>query len=304
MDVALLGYGYWGQIIERYIRKSPTINLKKIFVRSMQKYEGDLFTDDLNGIMQAPDIEAVFVCLPSSLHYDICKIALQSNKHVFCEKPLVKYDQNHRELVELAQNKQKVLFTDYIYTVSPSIQLIKEKLHLLGDISLVEGQLLQFGKFYQGDSIWESIGIHLISVICSWFPDLSIEKIQCMGHKKTHGQIESVLLEDAQGMQVKLECSLICPQKKRCLYIYGEKGSICFDMMDTAATVRCNLYDFIDGTCELLQKNAWKYDENNNLEQALGYFQTFVESNDYNSNLFLSQKIHDILCMIHEVNYA
>ena len=30
MDVALLGYGYWGQIIEKYIRKSPTMNLKKI----------------------------------------------------------------------------------------------------------------------------------------------------------------------------------------------------------------------------------------------------------------------------------
>lgn len=295
MDVALLGYGYWGQIIEKYIRKSPTMNLKKIYVRSMQKHKGDIFTDDLNGIMHASDIEAVFICLPSSQHYDICKMALQSNKHVFCEKPLVKYDQNHQELVELAQNKQKVLFTDYIYTVSPSIQLIKEKLHLLGNIYLVEGQLLQFGKFYQGDSIWENIGIHLISVICSWFPDLQIEKIQRMGHEKVHGHIESVLLEDAHGMQVKLECSLLCPQKKRCIYIYGEKGSICFDMMDPTATVRCYLYNSEDRVCELLQESAWKYDEHNNLEQALIYFQTFVESYDYGSNLLLSKKIHDIL---------
>ena len=304
MDVALLGYGYWGQIIEKYIHKSPTMNLKKIYVRSMQKHKGDIFTDDLSSIMHDSEIEAVFICLPSSLHYDICKMALQSNKHVFCEKPLVKYNQNHQELVELAQNKQKVLFTDYIYTVSPSIQLIKEKLHLLGNISLVEGQLLQFGKFYQGDSIWENIGIHLISVICSWFPDLQIEKIQRIGHEKAHGQIESVLFEDARGMQVKLECSLLCPQKKRYIYIYGEKGSICFDMMDTTATVRCNLYNFIDGAYELLQQGAWKYDEYNNLGKALGRFQTFVESNNYNSNLRLSQKIHDILCAIHGVNYA
>lgn len=304
MDVALLGYGYWGQIIERYICKNQTMNLKKIYVRSLQKHEGTLFTDDLNSIIHDSEIEAVFVCLPSSLHYNICKMALQSNKHVFCEKPLVKYNQNHQELVELAQNMQKVLFTDYIYTLSPSIQLIKEKLHLIGNVSLIEGQLLQFGKFYQRDSIWENIGIHLISVICFWFPDLQIEKIKRVGHEKAHGQIESVLFEDARGMQVKLECSLLCPQKKRYIYIYGEKGSICFDMMDTTATVRCNLYNFIDGAYELLQQGAWKYDEYNNLGKALGRFQTFVESNNYNSNLRLSQKIHDILCAIHGVNYA
>ena len=301
MDVALLGYGYWGQIIEKYIRKSPTMNLKKIYVRSVQKHKGDIFTDDLNGIMHASDIEAVFICLPSSQHYDICKMALQSNKHVFCEKPLVKYDQNHQELVELAQNKQKVLFTDYIYTVSPSIQLIKEKLHLLGNIYLVEGQLLQFGKFYQGDSIWENIGIHLISVICSWFPDLQIEKIQRMGHEKVHGHIESVLLEDAHGMQVKLECSLLCPQKKRCIYIYGEKGSICFDMMDPDATVRCNLFRLENEKCELSLADSWKYDEQNNLVRSLEQFQTLIKSADYSSNLLLSQHIHSILCKILDI---
>lgn len=304
MDVALLGYGYWGQIIEKYIRKSPTMNLKKIYVRSMQKHKGDIFTDDLSSIMHASEIEAVFICLPSSLHYDICKMALQSNKHVFCEKPLVKYNQNHQELVELAQNNQKVLFTDYIYTVSPSIQLIKEQLRLIGNVFWIEGQLLQLGKFYRGDSIWENIGIHLISVICSWFPNLQIETIHRRGHEKACGQIESVLLEDIHRMQVKLECSLLCPQKKRCIYIYGDKGSICFDMMDSTATVRCNLYNLGDEVCELFQESAWKYDENNNLEHALAYFQKLIELNDYRSNLLLSQKIHDILCAIHSVNYA
>ncbi|WP_373166651.1 Gfo/Idh/MocA family protein [Agathobaculum sp. Marseille-P7918] len=298
MDVALLGYGYWGQIIEKYIHKSPTMNLKKIYVRSMQKHEGDIFTDDLNSIMHASEIEAVFICLPSSLHYDICKMALQSNKHVFCEKPLVKYNQNHQELVELAQNKQKVLFTDYIYTVSPSIQLIKERLHLLGNICLIEGQLLQFGKFYQGDSIWENIGIHLVSVICTWFPDIQIEKIQRTGHKNVHGQIESVLLEDAHGMQVKLECSLLCPQKKRCIYIYGEKGSICFDMLDPDATIRQNLYELNQGGCELQSTRSWKYDEQNNLVHAISFFEAFIRSENYQSNLHISQKVHRLLCDI------
>lgn len=298
MDVALLGYGYWGKIIEKYIRESKIINLKKIYVRNKQNYEGDIFTQDFDSIMNDSSIQAVFICLPSSMHYDVCKMALKNNKHVFCEKPLVKHTQNHDELVEIAQSKQKVLFTDYIYTLSPSIQLIKDKLQLLGNIYLIKGQLFQFGKFYSGDSIWENIGIHLISVICDWFPNIQIEKIKRTCYGKSYGCIEKVLLEDSSGMQVKLECSLLCPQKKRCIYIYGENGSISFDMMDPDATVRCNIYQSKGEEYDLLSANVWKYDEQNNLIRSIECFEKFINSADYSSNAFLSQRIHNVLCYI------
>lgn len=297
MEVALLGYGYWGKIVETYIHSNKFMDLKKIYVRNKPRDQGDIFTSDLDDIMTDDEIEAVFVCLPASMHFDICKIALEKGKHIFCEKPLVKFGQDHSRLEELAGTVQRILYTDYIYTASPSIARMKENLSALGDIYLIEGQLFQFGKFYQGDSIWENIGIHLISVLCDWFPTINIKKIE--RYSQANGNVECVSLEDEQGMQVKLECSLLCPCKKRCIYVYGQMGSMCFDMLDPDATVRMNLFDANKNGVQLSNASSWKYDEGNNLEFSIQRFTDFIKAGNYASNLQLSRQtnalIHRIL---------
>lgn len=292
MKVALLGYGYWGKIVEKYINLSKDIELKKIYVRKSVG-QNNIFTSNLSDIMFDNEIKAVFICLPASLHFEMCKISLENGKHIFCEKPLVKYEQDHYELEKLAIECKKVLYVDYIYNVSPSIRTIKENLHLIGDIHLVEGQIFQFGKFYNEDSIWENIGIHLISVLCDWFQNVKIKDIKRFVN--ANGNIESVLLKEEHGIQFKLECSLICPQKKRGIYIYGKNGSICFDMLDSDATVRMNLFNNTENGISLIDTKCWKFDEMNNLEFSINRFHDLVKHRDYNSNLYLSNQIDVLL---------
>lgn len=88
MKAALIGYGYWGKIIEKYICDSTYFDLAAVC--SPELDNNGIYTKDLEKLMYDPQLEAVFICTPVSTHFDICKKFLESGKHIFCEKPTVK----------------------------------------------------------------------------------------------------------------------------------------------------------------------------------------------------------------------
>lgn len=69
-------------------------------------------------------------------------------------------------------------------------------------------------------------------------------------------------------------------------------------MLDPDATIRQNLYELNQGGCELQSTRSWKYDEQNNLVHAISFFEAFIRSENYQSNLHISQKVHRLLCDI------
>lgn len=69
-------------------------------------------------------------------------------------------------------------------------------------------------------------------------------------------------------------------------------------MLDPDATIRQNLYELNREECELQSTQSWKYDEQNNLVHAISLFEAFINSENYQSNLHISQRIHHLLCDI------
>ena len=177
MRVALIGYGYWGRILRRYLDADPRIRLARICSRDIQP--DGLYTDDLEEVRLDEGIEALFICTPIDTHLAICERGLRAGKHIFCEKPTTKGWGQFQVLEQLAAENGRVLYTDYIYTVSPSIQKMRELLGRCGKIRLVRGGIGQFGAFYPGDSIYEVIGVHLFSILPYLFGDVAVTG--CMG---------------------------------------------------------------------------------------------------------------------------
>jgi len=159
MKCVLVGYGYWGKILERYIKESSFFKLSGIY--------DPLLEDklEMTEILTDKSIKCAFVCNPIDEHYSTVKLLLEHGKHVFCEKPLSKNLEESMELLNLAKKNNLTLFTDYIYTVSPSINEIKKKVTVLGKVLYCEGNIKQFGKFYQNDNVFEVLGVHMLSAI-------------------------------------------------------------------------------------------------------------------------------------------
>ena len=90
-----------GWITDAFIRGAsmvPELQLAAVYSRTEKgaiqfasKYAGEiqLFTD-LTSMAACPDIDAVYIASPNSLHYSQSKLFLEHGKHVICEKDVYK----------------------------------------------------------------------------------------------------------------------------------------------------------------------------------------------------------------------
>lgn len=289
MIVALIGYGYWGKIVEKYINQSEVFELKKIMSPSMPNT--DIFTNDIEDILSDQEIEAVIVTTPIHTHYSICKQLLQAKKHVFCEKPLTLNSIEIDELSSLARKVDRKLETNYIYLDSPSINKIKKYIHHIGQVIYVEGSLRQFGNFYKNESVYEIIGCHLISVIHYLFPneDFTFSYHDIIRNHQDYAQFGSIRFQSS-SISGQFNVSLRDINKERLLKIYGTEGIIEFNMMLNKDNLTVRLYQEQEEKLVITKELNYTFDEGNNLKAALDRFFNVIIG-ERASNIELSRQV-------------
>lgn len=67
------------------------------------------------GVLDRPDVDAVYIPLPPALHAEWTERALRAGKHVLAEKPLTTDQHATRALVELAAATRRVLMENYMF---------------------------------------------------------------------------------------------------------------------------------------------------------------------------------------------
>ena len=283
MKCVLIGYGYWGKILERYIKESSFFKLSGIY--------DPLLEDklEMTEILTDKSIECAFVCNPIEEHYSTVKLLLEHGKHVFCEKPLSKNLEESMELLNLAKKNNLTLFTDYIYTVSPSINEIKKKISVLGKVLYCEGNIKQFGKFYQNDNVFEVLGVHMISSI-SYILDSELKITKVVSKKENSNKIIEVgTLEFETENNIKgiINSSLLTQEKERKKNFICEFGNIEFDMLGEKTVKIIRNIETREGyNNEIIFSK--KFDESNNLFNALEEFDRHIKKNKCNENITLN----------------
>ena len=71
-------------------------------------------------------LDLVIVSTPTSTHYDIAKFALENSKHILVEKPLSLSLKQVDKLNEIAKSKKRMIFVDYPFLFSGTINFIKK----------------------------------------------------------------------------------------------------------------------------------------------------------------------------------
>ena len=90
---------------------------------------------DLHDLARNPDVQAVYVASPNSLHYEQCKQLLQAGKHVLCEKPVTVTPAQLEELQALAKAQGRVYMEAIMYLHHPVRPQLKSALKALGKIT-------------------------------------------------------------------------------------------------------------------------------------------------------------------------
>jgi predicted dehydrogenase len=93
INAAVAGLGWWGQHVVRRLAGSDRLRIVAAVETdatraALAAQHGLRFAGDLAEVLGDPDIDAVILCTPHSLHGGQVLACAAAGKHVFCEKPL------------------------------------------------------------------------------------------------------------------------------------------------------------------------------------------------------------------------
>ena len=158
IKIGLIGYGYWGPNLARNFNVNPDFEFTAICDQSADRLEkagryypqAKLF-DNLNDFYNHTDIDVIAVSTPVASHYDLAKRALLSGRHVWLEKPMTEKVEQGEELIELAQQKNKVLLVDHTFVYTGAVRKIKELIEQkeLGEVVYYDSTRVNLGLFQQ-----------------------------------------------------------------------------------------------------------------------------------------------------------
>jgi D-xylose 1-dehydrogenase (NADP+, D-xylono-1,5-lactone-forming) len=98
--------------------------------RAYGSYE-DLLTD--------PEIEAVYISLPNTLHVEWSIKALEAGKHVLCEKPFTRHAEQAAEAFDVAERQGRLLSEAFMYRHNPQTAALEELVRdgAIGELRLI-----------------------------------------------------------------------------------------------------------------------------------------------------------------------
>ncbi|HEX3255014.1 MAG TPA: Gfo/Idh/MocA family oxidoreductase [Gaiellaceae bacterium] len=90
-------------------------------------------------LLEDPDVEAVYISLPNSLHVEWSVRALAAGKHVLCEKPLTRHPEEADEAFDAAERAGRVLMEAFMWRHSPQTAKLMQLVQggVIGELQLV-----------------------------------------------------------------------------------------------------------------------------------------------------------------------
>jgi len=95
-------------------------------------------------LLEDPEVEAVYIPLPNSLHAEWSIRALKAGKHVLCEKPLAPTEAETVRMFEAAKENHVFLMEAFAYLHNPVIDALKAELDsgVIGEIRYMDSAFI------------------------------------------------------------------------------------------------------------------------------------------------------------------
>lgn len=282
INCALLGKGYWGSILKRYLEQSSFFELVTVCDSK----------SDLNEVWSDKSIKAVVVATPIETHYEIVKAALLSGKHVLSEKPLALRTDECLDLLEIADKKKVVLETDFIFTYSSALLHARKVVESgeLGNVLSLELSTKHLGRFGKYD-VYLLLASHMLSVLDMFSP---IKELDFCFMDLIKGESGIIFFEgDVKG---SITVSLNCPWKEAKVLVYCEGGTIQYNpnISPSLSIIAYSKPVWVRSAKIPKKKIDLNYDENHNIRLALSNFHECIVGNR-KSNIDLAVEVTSIL---------
>ena len=257
--VALIGFGWWGKNLANAMQTSSLIELSMIVSKELEEARaytdshGIRLSDQFSDALADPQIEAIVLATPHSLHAEQIIAAAKAGKHVFCEKPLALTHQDAKRAIEACANNGVVLGVGQNKRFWPSMQKLREVVAsgTLGQIMHIEGHYSNehSTKFFSEwrDKPTESpaggltgTGIHIIDALVNLAGDAAEVSAQVASFRsgKDPRDATSVNVRFNNGISAYFAMVRATPLFWR-VHVFGDAGSV-EAVGETECTIRLN----------------------------------------------------------------
>ena len=187
IKAASVGLGWWSDELAKSIqRKSNKIKIVSCYSKNKQKminfskkYKTN-YHNSYNSLVKDPNIDAIILTTPHSLHARHTILALKNNKHVFVEKPMATKYLDAKKMYLTAKKYNKVLSVGHNRRFSSVYDFIN-KLNIqkkIGKILHIDSNFSASGALNYKKKFWRAnrkespggaiagLGIHMIDLMC------------------------------------------------------------------------------------------------------------------------------------------
>jgi len=252
ITIGQLGCGYWGpNLLRNFIKLDDVHQIyvsdtnEKMLNKIKTEYnsiETGLSTDE---IIKSTFINAIVIALPAIMHFEYAKKALLADKHVLVEKPLSMTSEESRELIRLANEKNRILMVGHTFIYNSAVKKAKQYIDAgeLGDIYYIFSQRLNLGRVRQDVNAMWNLAPHDISIINYWLGETP-SKVMAKGVSFLQEGIEDLVflhLNFPSGSSAHIHVTWLDPLKTRKMVIVGSKKMLVYDDVSTDSKIM--IYD-------------------------------------------------------------
>lgn len=193
------------------------------------------YTDNYEELLE--EVDAIYIAIPHTFHYEFAKKAILAGKHVLCEKPMTLKESQTKELFTLAEKNHVVLYEAIKTVYSPGFKRLVAiaKSGMIGEIKdvdatftkLIEDETLrEYDKKQGGGSMNELSSYPLIAIIK--LLGLNYTSVDFVSYRNTKNidiytkiilKYDNAIATGNVGIGVKKEGELIISGTKGYIYV-------------------------------------------------------------------------------------
>lgn len=252
VNVAIIGYGYWGPNLVRNFNALSDAKVKKVVDLTPQRlaavqslYPSIEVSSSVDELWNDTSIDAVVIATPVFTHFELAKKALQAGKHVLIEKPMTDTVAHALELIDLAEQKGKLLMVDHTFLYTGAVQKMKSLVDsgALGKLKYFDSTRINLGLIQQDVNVLWDLAPHDISIL-DYLAGYEPVSVNATGVSHIHNGIENIAYLTVNyntDFVAHFNCSWSSPVKIRMMLLGGDDKMVVFNDMEPSEKIK--VYD-------------------------------------------------------------